>query len=172
MELLAQTLEAIKPMTSDIDHVRATLNDLIEACKDSEEGYRLAAEKAKDPDLRRLFLKSALQRAQYAGELQAEVVAGGGEPATSGSVIGAIHRGWSGLKSAITVDHDLTVLEEAERGEDATMKNYHEALTKKLPADSRAIVEKQYLEIRQAHDTVRSLRDGNWKKEVPMAGLV
>lgn len=159
-------------MTSNVDETRSTLNDLIETCKDSEEGYREAAEKVKDREIHSLFLKYSLQRAAFAGQLQAEVVALGGEAATTGSVEGAIHRGWVGLKSALTVDNDLAVLEEVERGEDTTMKDFNDALVKNLPANLRTIVERQYWEIRKIHDNVRSMRDGNWKKEVPMAGLV
>ena len=159
-------------MASDINEVRSILNDLVETCKDSEEGYRIAAEKVKEPELHTLFLKYSLQRAQFAGQLQAEVVALGGDPSTSGSVRGAIRRGWAGLKSALTVDNDLTVLEEVEHGEDGTVKNYHDALAKDLPSNLRTIVERHYWAIREAHDNVRSIRDGNWKKEVPMAGLV
>ncbi|HTA45501.1 MAG TPA: PA2169 family four-helix-bundle protein [Bryobacteraceae bacterium] len=159
-------------MAIEIHEVRSTLNDLIETCKDSEEGYKIAAEKVSDPDVRTLFLKSSRQRSQFAGELQAEIVTLGGEPATAGSVGGAIHRGWIGLKSAVTVEHDVTVLEEVERGEDSALKNYHEALEKDLPANLRVIVERQYWEIRKTHDNVRALRASHWKMEVPMAGLV
>ncbi len=158
-------------MTSDMDDIRSTLNDLIETCKDSEEGYQIAAGKAQDADLRALFLNYSRQRAQFAAQLQSQVAAIGGEPARSGSVAGALHRGWVGLKSALSVEHDLAVLEEAERGEDATVKNYHHALAKDLPSDIRTVVESQYAEIRQAHDNIRSLRDSHWKLEVPMAGL-
>ena len=66
-----------------------------------------------------MFLKLYLQRSEFAGELQAEVTRIGGEPATSGSTAGAIHRGWIGLKTALAADTDHAILEEAERGEDA-----------------------------------------------------
>ena len=159
-------------MAIDIDDVRSSLNGLIETCKESGEGFKLAAEKVTEPDIRMLFLKYSSQRAQFAGELQAEILALGGEPSTAGSVAGAIHRGWSGLKSAVTVEHDVTVLDEAERGEDSALRNYHEALSKDLPSNLRVIVERQYWEIRKTHDNVRALRNSHWKMEVPMAGLV
>jgi uncharacterized protein (TIGR02284 family) len=145
-------------MKNDSD-VRSTLNSLIETCKDGEEGFRSAAEKLKDATIKSDFLKFSLQRANFAGELQAEVTRMGGEPEKSGSTSGAIHRGWIGLKSAVAGDSDHGILEEAERGEDAAVKNYHDALRKRLPADLEAIVSRQSREIQQTHNTVKAIRD-------------
>src|SRR5580698_6645401 len=103
-------------MANDLSEIRSTLNELIETCKDSQEGFHSAAEKLKDPEIHSLFLRLYLQRAEFSGDLQAEVTRLGGEPATSGSTLGAIHRGWIGLKTAIAEDTDLAILDEAERG--------------------------------------------------------
>jgi uncharacterized protein (TIGR02284 family) len=146
-------------MKNDTSHVRSTINDLIETCKDGDEGFRTAAEKVKDATIKSDFLKFALQRAGFAGELQAEVTRLGGEPAKSGTTTGAIHRGWIDLKSAVTGSSDHSILEEAERGEDAAVKNYRDALAKNLPADIEAIVSNQLREIQQTHNTVKAMRD-------------
>ncbi|MGA2717285.1 MAG: PA2169 family four-helix-bundle protein [Bryobacteraceae bacterium] len=162
-------------MAIDMDGIRSTLNDLIETCKDSEKGYRTAAENVKDPQTRSLFLNYARQRAEFASELQTEIAQIGGEPAKSGSPAGAIHRVWVDLKSALVGNHDHAILEEAERSEDAIVKNYREALSKlseDLPADLRGVVEMQYRVIERTHGSVRSLRDSSRKAELPMAGLV
>src|SRR5580692_3764534 len=101
-------------MANEIGEILSTLNDLIETCKDSQEGFHSAAEKLKDPDIHTLFLQLYLQRSEFAGALQAEVTRIGDEPVTSGSIAGAIHRGWVGLKTALAADTDYAILEEAE----------------------------------------------------------
>jgi uncharacterized protein (TIGR02284 family) len=160
-------------MTIDIGDIRSTLNDLIEICKDSQEGFRDAAEKLKTQHIRQPFLTLSLQRAQFAGELQAEVLRLGSEPAKSGSTAGAIHRGWMDLKSAFSRDTDHAILEEAERGEDAAIKAYRNALSKDLPADLHGIILRQYREVQQAHNNIRDLRDALRPGDAaPMAGLV
>jgi uncharacterized protein (TIGR02284 family) len=159
-------------MAMDMSEIRSTLNDLIETCKDGEEGFRSSAEKLKDTEMRQLFLTYARQRTQFAGDLQAEVTRIGGEAQKSGSTVGAIHRGWLGLKSALAGDNDLSILEEAERGEDSAVKNYREALNKDLPSDIRSIIDRQYREVQQTHNHVRSLRDSSERKTMPMSGLV
>jgi uncharacterized protein (TIGR02284 family) len=159
-------------MALNMKEVRSTLNDLIETCKDGEEGFRASARNLKDAELRRFFLASALQRTQFAGALQAEVILTGADPVRSGSTAGAIHRGWLGLKSALAGENDLSILEEAERSEEAAVENYREALDKDLPAELRGIIEEQYREIQQAHNRVRLLRETAERKTMPMSGLV
>jgi|SRR5580698_2975528 uncharacterized protein (TIGR02284 family) len=159
-------------MANDLSEIRSTLNELIETCKDSQEGFHTAAEKLKDPEIHTLFLRFYLQRAEFAGELQAEVTRGGGDPAASGSTFGAIHRGWIGLKTALAANTDHAILEEAARGEDAAVKNYIEALRKDLPADLESMVSRQFSEIQQTHRTVRELLEKHSATtDLPMAGL-
>ena len=57
------------------ENVSNVLNNLIETCKDGEQGFKQAAEKAKDPSLRTLFSKYSRQRAGYVQELQQLVAA-------------------------------------------------------------------------------------------------
>ncbi|MBI3951100.1 MAG: PA2169 family four-helix-bundle protein [Acidobacteria bacterium] len=144
-------------MTWETDDLISTLNNLIETCKDGEQGFRQAAEGVKDPDLKALFNSYSRQRAQFAADLQAEVRRLGGDPEKMGSVAGALHRGWINIKSAVTGQDEEAVIAEAERGEDAAVKNYQEALNKDLPADLRVLIERQYMQIKEAHDRVRAL---------------
>jgi uncharacterized protein (TIGR02284 family) len=83
----------------------------------------------------------------------------GGKPETGGSMTGALHRGWVDVKSAVTDRSDHAILAECEKGEDVAKKRYHDALEEDLPADVRAIVERQYQGVLQTHDRVRDLRD-------------
>jgi uncharacterized protein (TIGR02284 family) len=159
-------------MAIETSEIGSTLNNLIESNKDSARGYRTVAEKVKDPEIRALFLNYARQHGEFATELQTEAARFGGEPAKPGSPAGAIHHVWVDLKSALIGNHDHAILEEAERSEDAIVKNYRDALRKELPGELRLVVERQYLELERTHQSVRSLRDSSRKAEVPMAGLV
>ncbi|ABE34787.1 hypothetical protein DR64_6487 [Paraburkholderia xenovorans LB400] len=140
-------------------NVVSVLNDLVETSKDGEKGFRKAAEDAHDAQLKTLFLSRAEDCARGARELQDAVTALGGKPETGGSMSGALHRGWVDVKSAVTDRSDREILAECEKGEDVAKKRYHDALEKELPADVRAIVERQYQGVLQNHDRVRDLRD-------------
>ncbi len=141
------------------DNVISTLNNLIETCKDGQEGFQQAAEGVQNSDIKSIFYEYAQQRSQFAGELQSAVRELGGDPENAGSVSGTLHRGWINIKSAVTGQDAQAILNEAERGEDAAKNAYQEALEEELPANVRSIVEKQAAAVQQAHDRVKSLRD-------------
>jgi len=140
--------------------ITSTLNNLIETSKDGEQGFRTSAENAQNAELKQLFMRRADDCARGAAELQAIVARLGKEPEDSGSVAGAIHRGWVNLKAAVANRDDLAILEECERGEDVAKASYRKALESgDLPADVRAIVQKQYEGVIRNHDEVLALRE-------------
>lgn len=143
----------------DNDDVISTLNDLIETSKDGEKGFRECAEGVKDPQLKSLFEKRSSGCASAARELQELVRSFGGDPETSGSASGALHRSWTDLKTAITGNDTQAALNECERGEDVALKSYRKALDKVLPPEVRSVIERQYQGVVRNHDEVKALRD-------------
>lgn len=141
------------------DTAISTLNNLIETCKDGQEGFKQAAEGVQASNLKSLFYEFGQQRAQFAGELQGLVREMGGDPETTSSTAGALHRGWINIKSVITGKDDAAILNEAERGEDVAKKAYKDALAENLPANAASVVQRQSAEVEKAHDKVRNLRD-------------
>ena len=142
---------------TDNETVIGTLNNLIETCKDGQNGFQTAADGVKNSDLKTLFHTYAQQRAKFAGELQSEVLRLGGDPEQRGSVAASLHRGWIDIKAAVTGEDEGAVIAECERGEDSAVGNYKAALDENLPADIRSIVERQYTQVKEAHDRIRSL---------------
>ena len=150
-------------MALDNDEVIATLNNLVETCKDGQNGFRTAAEGIKNSELTTLFNTYSQQRAQFAAELQSEVRRLGGEPEETGSAAAAVHRGWINIKSAVTGEDEAAVISECERGEDSAVEAYEEALETDLPNDVKAIVSSQFSQVKEAHDRIRSLERANAK---------
>ncbi|MGI9024801.1 MAG: PA2169 family four-helix-bundle protein [Burkholderiaceae bacterium] len=143
----------------DNSDVVDVLDDLIEVSKDGEYGFTQCAEHAKSPDVKSTLMSRARDCASGAAELQRLVGTLGGDIEESGSAAGAMHRGWVSVKSALTSKDDLAVLEEAERGEDSALKSYRKAAAKDLPADVKAIVQKQLQGAQANHDQIKALRD-------------
>jgi uncharacterized protein (TIGR02284 family) len=149
-------------MNSDIKTTLKTLNDLIEVLKDGEQGFNTAASDVKVPDLNLVFTRYAVQRAEFASELQARVLALGADADTSGSVAGSIHRGWINLKAALSSNEPHAVLAEAERGEDAAVAAYRKALeVTTLDSPTQDLISRQYADVKSAHDHVKMLRDSD-----------
>ncbi len=139
------------------DEVISTLNNLIETAKDGQNGFQTAADGVNNPELKTLFNTYAQQRAQFVTELQAEVRRLGGDPEKSGSVAATLHRGWINIKSAVTGNDEGAVISECERGEDSAVANYREALNANLPPDIKTTIERQYGQVKEAHDRIRAL---------------
>ena len=137
--------------------VIATLNRLIETCKDGEQGFKTAADGLTNQQTKTLFEQYSRDRAQMARELQTEVRKLGGDPDKAGSVSGTLHRGWINIKSAVTGRNDSTIISEAERGEDVAKKVYEEAVQEPLPPAIRTLVQQQAARVREAHDRVRTM---------------
>ena len=139
------------------------LNDLIETSKDGEKGFQTSAEDIKNPAIKAYFMSRSAEIASAVRELQAEVRALGGDPETSSSVSGTLHRAWVDLKSTLTGKDDKAILEEVERGEDVAKKAYKEALEKahekNVPANVIALITKQQAGVQATHDKVKALRD-------------
>ena len=143
----------------DNDDVIDTLNKLIDTCKDGEYGFRTSAEHVRSEHLRSVFLERAESCRQGATELQQAVVRCGGKPDEHSSASGTLHRGWLSLKGVLTDDRDQAALNECERGEDAALARYRDALKQDLPSDIAEIVHRQYEGVKRNHDQIRSLRD-------------
>ena len=143
---------------ADNDKTISVLNNLIETCKDGQEGFRTAAEAVTRPDLKTLFGTYSQQRAQFAAELQNEVLRLGDDPEKTGSVAASLHRGWIDLKSAVTGRDDIAIISECERGEGSAVRNYEDAVNDEdLPENLREIVRRQFAQVKEAHDRVRTL---------------
>lgn len=141
------------------DDVIDVLNKLIENSKDGEYGFQTSAEYLSSTDIKQAFIRRAQQCREAASELQTLVVQLGGDAEKSGTVAGAVHRGWVAVKGTLSGYSDKAILEEAERGEDTALARYREALEKSLPPHVRSVVERQFDGVKRNHAQVRSLRD-------------
>jgi uncharacterized protein (TIGR02284 family) len=145
-------------MPDSVDASVSTLNQLIQTCKDGENGFRAAAEVVEDPNLQRLFESYSQQRAEFAAELQLEVRRMAEDPVDTGHAMAALHRSWMDIKAGVTGRDEGTVISECERGEDIAVQSYQKALEAGgLSSELRLMVERQFLHIKEAHDQIRSL---------------
>jgi uncharacterized protein (TIGR02284 family) len=137
----------------------SVIEDLIEACKDGQKGYQDAATHVKRTELKTYFNQLSLERASFAGELEAELIRlGKPDKKVSGSVGGALRRAWIDTKVSLG-GGDRTILDSVEAGEDSAKKSYQKAVTDDLPENIAQIVRRQAASVQRAHDKVKSLRD-------------
>ena len=139
----------------------ATTKDLIQVLEDGKNGFAKGAEKLTEsdrPELASVFQRFSEQRGTFADELQQLAGAYGDDLKEKGSVAGAVHRGWMAVKDALSGDDPDGVLDAAEQGEDHAVSEFDKALQQDLSPTLRAVVERQGVAVRAAHDEVRRLR--------------
>jgi uncharacterized protein (TIGR02284 family) len=144
-----------------MDETNATnvVEHLIERCRDGQNGFREAAQKIKNTDLKGFLNEISDERGRFAQELQAELARlGRPEKQVSGSAEGALHRAWVDTKVALGGD-DHTVLDWLEHGEDFAKNAYQQALSENLPGMLGEVVRRQAASVERVHDQVKRLRD-------------
>ena len=145
------------PKSDSVDALASTLNHLVRTCRDGEQGFQVAARGVEDPNLQHLFESYSQQRGEFAAELEQEVERLGQKPAEGGHLTAALDRGWTSITAAVTGRDEGAIISECERGEEIAVRAYQEASSSSLPADLGALVERQLVKIKEAHDQVRSL---------------
>lgn len=141
------------------------IKNLIEINNDRILGYRKALE---DPnpinaDLNIVFREAITDSERFSQELSQLAAQFGAEvDADDDSVTGALHRAWMDVKSLFGGKDRKSILEEAERGEDAIKASYEKALASgDLPGEVLNIVSQQAAQIKLSHDHIKALRDAS-----------
>ena len=158
-------------MAMDNDDVISVLNNLIETCEDGVKGFREAAEAVENPRAKEVFETRIEYIEPAESDLKAAVRRLGGDPEDRGSAAGALHRGWINLKAAVTGKNDEAIIAECERGENAAVERYEDALEKELPPDIRLLVDKQYRGTLQNRDRIRELHQSMHGGAMPGAAV-
>ena len=135
---------------------RAVLNQLIVACRDGERGFLYATNYVKDPLVKAIFTEAASQRQRFAADLLPHAQRLGGATEADGTTTAALHRGWMTIQDTLSGHDPQAIIREAERGEEAALAAYKDALEVMLPPALRDVIERQYADVRQTYDRIHT----------------
>jgi len=115
-------MENNKKIVDNLSHLLSIIND-------GKEGYKNAAENADSAELKALFTTYSIQRAEFEMQLKSLIRQFGGDADNQhGGPLGALHRTWIDIKTALTPNDNSAVLGAAITGENAAIKAYDEVL--------------------------------------------
>ena len=146
----------------NVTNTVSVLNDLIEINNDRVAGFEKALADINDEniDLKALFQTYTAQSRKFSQELTVLSAQHGGDGETGNSIAGTLHRAWIDVKALFGGSDRESILNEAERGEDAIKAAYRQAIASgSLTADTLDTVSTQASEINDAHDKIKALRD-------------
>ena len=125
------------------------LKTLTDTTFDSVEGYKRAAEKAKDPQLKAVLNEQATKRQALVAKMNAELERRGEELVTKGTTAGKLHQLWVETTNLFE-SGDEAATERVEEGEDYLAGKFEEALKNDdLDAQERALIEAGHREVKE-----------------------
>lgn len=133
------------------------LNELLVKNYDAEKGYLSAIDNIDSDRLKLYFKRRASERSEFAKELRTEILQYGQVPQDSGSFKGTLHRNWMNLKSTFSSNDEEAILDEALRGEEASLEEYTEIINSDMvfPPSIDALLNKQRNAVQSAINTVK-----------------
>ena len=113
----------------------------------------------KEHKLKKLLSEISLERARFAGDLENEAIHyGNADVNRSGSTLGAIQRGWTGLKAALGGGDDA-ILSSMESGDTYAQDQYDDYIRQgQLPDEILGIIRNEAQAIVGTLDRIRALR--------------
>ena len=136
------------------EEISNKLNELLVKNYDAEKGYLNASENVDSATLKIFFKRRATERSEFAKELRTEILQYGEIPEDSGSFKSTVHRNWMSLKSLFSSNDEEAILEEAIRGEKASLEEYDAILKDKtLPPTIDAMLFRHRNAIQSAINT-------------------
>lgn len=132
------------------------LNELLVKNYDAEKGYINAMKEVDNVSVKNFFKNRAEERSRFARRLRTEILTYGEIPEDTGSFKGIMHRNWMSLKATFSSNNEETILNEALRGEKASLEEYNELLNNtNLPSNLIELLREQRNSIEAAINSVK-----------------
>lgn len=149
-------------MSTYSETIGSKLNDLLEKTYDAEKGFKKAAENTEHSNLKAYFERKAHERYKFGHELKSEIQSYGQEVDAGDSITSKAHRTWMDVKALFSSDNEESMLEEAIRGEKASVEEYEDVLREStLPPSTATLLNKQKSAIEGGLSTIKRLEDLN-----------
>ena len=147
-------------MSTVHENIVDRLEEILEKNRDAEKGYAKAAENAKSPGLKSYFQSKSSERKDFNAMLKSKMVTAYDKIDDGGSFSGTVHRTWMDVKALFSGDNDEAMLEEAIRGEKASLEEYTDVLKDSaLPFTTTQVLNKHKRAIEKDLSTICSLED-------------
>jgi uncharacterized protein (TIGR02284 family) len=140
------------------DKTLGTVNHLIAVCRDGEDHYASAAEKAGDERAKALFAEAAALHREIGAELQPLVRQAGGSPAEGGTLAGKTRQMVGALRATFASDTERTLAAAVASTEEAAVEAFEQALEEPIADPARELVAQKLELLRSVRDRVHQLR--------------
>lgn len=142
------------------EKVISGLNDLLAKNYDAERGYNNAAQKSENPVLKSFYRSKASNRYSYGHQIKDILSSMNAEIDEGTSLKGDLHNAWINFRNIFSFDTEEAILDEVERGEEASLNEYDQFLKNNdLSVEVRQVITYQRNNIARALNKVDMLED-------------
>jgi uncharacterized protein (TIGR02284 family) len=143
-----------------INHVEATVTNLIEVCHDGRRGFEAAAEAMSGGPLKVELQRYSRQCGEFITDLEYQLRRLGQTAPTHGTIKGVPRRGWMHLAAVITRGDQAAILRACLRGQEAAVDAYEKALKESLPGELQELIAAQQRVAAGIWSRIQTLCDG------------
>lgn len=126
---------------------------------DAAKGFTEAADQVKGEGYESLFRIGADERKRFADELATALSMSDVDAPTEGTALGAFHRSWLNVRSALNGGDESVVLAEAIRGESALIDDYEEVLKEAAGSPLNPTLHRHLAAVREMRGRMEALKD-------------
>lgn len=149
--------------TANARHALVYLYKYVEA---GEKGYAVVASNVRNRALKILYRAYAQQRLKFKEEIFDEIQRLGGHTRPRSNILGILHRGRIDIFTAMTIGDESVenmLLKEILVGESAALRAYEKTSKTDLPPETRAMVERQFNEVRNVVEQAQLMKGKDGK---------
>lgn len=134
------------------------LNTLLTRAYDAEQGYEVAAEAAENDALKDWLQTNSEQRRTFGKNIKRHLADLGAEPDKGASITGKFHQAFIKLRSAVSGETDIALIEECRRGELQALEDYADLEAKvELRTDALKTINDQSEQVRTQLNALDSI---------------
>ncbi len=139
------------------DTIFRQLDHLVNVNKESEAGYRAAADKVRNTELQTLFMGYADQHHHFAAELEQELERMGGRLSDSGMTTGVFNRSWMDIKAALSGHSAISLLKSCADAEESAESAYLDVADTNPTGQTHKLVDKHLEQMKGFRTRLRRL---------------
>ena len=134
------------------------LKKIVKMNIDASKGYSDAADSLDDTAIETAFHDASARRSRLAADLQTALAMSDEDVPDGGTALGAFHRSWMNVRSALNGGDTEVILTEAARGESSLVDAYEDVLVDTAGSPLNATLQQQLVEVKSTRDSIESLK--------------
>ena len=149
----------MRTMNYPIPVISEALNHLLSRNIEAKNGYAEVEKNIESKLISKWMLDFSKERKNFIEELKSQIIVLGGKVSEEETFLGQLHHHWINLKSFLTDNSIVSLMEECIRGEQQLISDYEEVLQKtEIPYNTKLLLQNHILKIQIAIENLKIVK--------------